>query len=199
MRASLLTSLSKKAGKVVQTRDISVGTNMMASSDVTLQKSRPWYASDAEGSILAKDNAVSMKDLFESKTVALFGVPAPFTGTCTNEHYPPYKTLAEDLKKQGIDEIVCYSVSDPYALHEWSVALKNDPAHITFLADLGAEFAKKFGVDAVYDDTSLGLRSTRFSMIVQNGVVAAFHNVEDASMDAETLLAAATSLKGKAI
>jgi peroxiredoxin len=189
------TSNNKVLFQTMTTRLISVGTNMMDATDITLQKARPWYMSDSEGSILAKDNAVSMKDLFQGKTVAFFGVPAPFTGTCSNEHYPPYKTLAPDFKDAGVDEIICYAVSDPYAHHGWSVSLKNDPEQITFLADnLGvADFAKTFGVDAVYDEASLGQRSTRFSMLVANGVVTAFHNVEDASKDAETLLADAVA------
>jgi peroxiredoxin len=197
MRASLVSSLSRKAAKAFPqtSRDITVGTNLMASTDVALQKARPWYMSDAEGSNMAVDNAVTMNALFEGKTVAFFGVPAPFTGTCSNEHYPPYKALAEEFKKNGADEVVCYAVSDPYAHHGWSLSLKNEPEQITFLADFGAEFAKKFGLDAVYDGPSLGLRSTRFSMIVKNGVVSVFNNVEDASKDADTLLEALTSMK----
>jgi peroxiredoxin len=204
MRASLVSSLSRKADKAFRqtTRDISVGTNLMAASttddDVALQKARSWSMSDAEGSNMAKDNAVAMKDLFEGKTVAFFGVPAPFTGTCSNEHYPPYKTLAEEFKTNGADEIVCYAVSDPYAHYAWSLSLTNEPEQITFLADCGAKFAKTFGLDAVYDDASLGLRSTRFSMIVENGVVSVLNNnIEDASKDAANLLEALISMNEK--
>jgi peroxiredoxin len=180
---------------------ITVGTNLMASTtdvDVALQKARPWYRSDAEGSNMAMDNAVTMHDLFEGKTVAVFGVPAPFTGTCSNEHYPPYKALAKEFKTNGADAVVCYAVSDPYAHYGWSLSLKNEPEQITFLADVGAAFAKTFGVDAVYDDCSLGPRSTRFSMIVENGVVSVFNNnVEDASKDADNLLEALISMQQK--
>ena len=173
---------------MLQTRSIAVGTNMIEKSDVSLQKARQWYMSEAEGSNLAKDNAVSMQDLFKGKTVALFGVPAPFTGTCSNEHYPPYKMLAEDFKKAGVDELVCYSVSDPYAHRGWAVSLKNNHDDITFLADPDAQFAKSFGVDAMYPEVSLGQRSVRFSMLVKDGVVKSFHLVKDANKDAETLL-----------
>jgi peroxiredoxin len=171
------------------TTKISVGTNMKL-SDVTLQRARPWYMSDDEGkSNMAVDNAVSMKDLFGSKRVVLFGVPAPFTGTCTNEHYPTYKALASDLKEQGkVDKIVCYSVADPYAHHGWSVALKNNPDDIEFLADVDGDFAKEFGVDAVYEAVSLGSRSIRFSMLVDDGIIKAFNVVEDALKDAEVVL-----------
>jgi peroxiredoxin len=191
MRAALFSSVSRKAtAAVLQTRNIAVGTNMItASSDVTLQQARPWYANDAEGSNMAVDNAISMKDLFAGKTVAVFGVPAPFTGTCTTEHYPPYKALAGEFKKAGADEVVCYAVSDPYAHNGWGVSLQNNNDDIRFLSDADASFAKAFEVDSEYAAASLGLRSKRFSMLVKDGVVKSFHFVDKASEDADTLLA----------
>ena len=170
-----------------QTRSIMVGTDMLSSA-ITLQRARPWYMSAEEGSNLAKDNALTMKELFKDKTVVMFGVPAPFTGTCTNEHYPGYKALAEDFKAEGVDEIVCYSVADPYAHHGWSQALKNDHSSISFLADPDSQFAKAYGVDKTYDDFSLGARSIRFSMLVHDGTVINFREVQDAAADAETML-----------
>ena len=66
-------------------RSISIGTDMV-SSVISLQKSRPWYMCADEGSNKAEDNAVTLKELFgRDKTLAVFGVPAPFTGTCTRE------------------------------------------------------------------------------------------------------------------
>jgi len=167
----------------------------MLSSVISLQKSRPWYNSAEEGSNLAVDNAVTCKDLFQDKTVAFFGVPAPFTGTCTLQHYPPYKKLADDILKAGCDEIVCYAVSDPYAHHGWSEKLGNDHTKITFLADPDASFAVAYGVDARYDDSSLGQRSKRFSMLVVDGQVTNFRLVNDAPADAETLLNELKELK----
>ena len=75
---------------------------------------------DTEGSNKKVDNARSMNDLFggnNNKVVVMFGVPAPFTGTCTNEHYPGYKLLVDDFKNQGVHDIICYTVSDPYSHH----------------------------------------------------------------------------------
>lgn len=89
MSAATIRSITRKATSVAiqtQTRNITAGTNMLASSDIVLQKARPWYNSDKEGSNLAVDNEISMKDLFQGKKVAIFGVPAPFTGTCTLKH-----------------------------------------------------------------------------------------------------------------
>jgi peroxiredoxin len=167
----------------------------MISSVISLQKARPWYMNNDEGSNLAVDNAVTLKDLFSNKTVAMFGVPAPFTGVCTEEHYPGYSRLADEFLAEGCDEIVCYTVSDPYALDGWQKALKNDPSKIRFLADPKSSFAKAYGVDTNYDDSSLGDRSIRFSMLVVNGNVQAFRKVEDAKSDAATLLSELKEVK----
>jgi peroxiredoxin len=167
---------------------IAVGTDML-SSVIRLQPAHPWYQSSDEGSNKASDNEVKLRDLFEGKTVAFFGVPAPFTGTCTLEHYPAYKALAKDFKKAGCDEIVCYTVSDPYAHHAWQVSMENNEKDIKFLADPDGSFARAYGLDRDYgNDCSLGKRSERFSMIVSNGIVANFRIVENASTDAGELL-----------
>lgn len=170
-----------------QLRSISMGTDMI-SSVISLQKARPWFNSDSEGSNLAIDNAVTLKDLFRDKTVVVFGVPAPFTGTCTLAHYPPYKKLAGELLNAGVDEIVCYAVSDPYAHYNWAQSMGNDHSKIRFLADTDGSFATAYGLAAEYNDYSLGSRSERFSMLVVNGHVKAFHMVDDATKDAETIL-----------
>jgi glutaredoxin/glutathione-dependent peroxiredoxin len=174
--------------KQQQHRSISMGTDMI-SSVISLQKARPWYNSEAEGSNLAVDNAVTLKDLFHEKTVVVFGVPAPFTGMCTLAHFPPYKKLADEFKSAyGVDEIVCYSVTDPYAHYNWAEKMGNDHSKIRFLADADGSFARAYGVDAEYSAASLGSRSKRFSMLVVNGHVQSFHIVKDATKDAETIL-----------
>lgn len=165
---------------------ISTGTDL-TTSECTLQKARPWHTNDSDSN-LADDNAVTMSALFKGKKVAVFGVPAPFTGTCTTAHYPPYQKLQDDFKAKGVDEIVCYSVADPYAHYNWAKGMGNDFEKITFLADVDCEFAKAHELDRDYSVVSLGHRSARFSMIVEDGVVKAFNMVEEAETDAETLL-----------
>ena len=143
---------------------------------------------DDTNSNLAKDNAIEMSDLFKGKKVAIFGVPAPFTGTCTTAHYPPYKVLQDKFKAKGIDEIICYSVADPYAYYNWGETMENDFDKISFLADVDCEWAKENDLDRDYTGASLGHRAARFSMIVDDGIVKSFNLVEDADKDAETLL-----------
>jgi len=129
-----------------------------------------------------------MKDLFKGRKVAIFGVPAPFTGTCTYAHYPPYKALQDEFKAKGVDEIVCYSVTDPYAHYNWGKTMDNDFGKISFAADVDCEFAKEYKLDKDYTAASLGHRSARFSMIVEDGLVTSFNTVDEAEKDAETLL-----------
>jgi peroxiredoxin len=182
-----MSDAAKKAKIDDQARSLTVGTDMI-SSVICLQKARPWYTSESEGSNLAADNSVSLKDLFEGKKVAVFGVPAPFTGTCTNEHYPGYKTHADEILKKGVDKLVCYTVSDPYAHHAWAKALGNDFDKIEFLADADGSFAKAYGLEMDCTKYALGHRAQRFSMYVDNGSVKIFQLVKDAKKDAETLL-----------
>jgi peroxiredoxin len=143
---------------------------------------------DDTNSNLAKDNEVAMPDLFKGKKVAMFGVPAPFTGTCSTAHYPPYKNLSDEFKAKGVDEVICYTVADPYAHFNWGKSMGNDFDKISFLADVDCEWAKENDLDRDYSGASLGHRSARFSMIVEDGIVKSFNEVEDADKDAETLL-----------
>jgi len=138
----------------------------------------------------ADANAVSMSDLFKGKKVAVFGVPAPFTGVCQAAHYPPYKKLVADFKSKGIDEIVCYSVTDPYTHYNWAEKLGNDSDEITFLADVDASWAKENKLDIDASVFGLGIRANRFSMIVDDGKVTSFQIVanETAHEDAAKLL-----------
>lgn len=187
----LSAALRRTAPKVhtanLRLMSIAAGTDLTASS-VTWQKARPWYNDDTEGSNLAADNAVDMAGLFKGRKVAVFGVPGPFTGTCTYAHVPPYKKLAADFKAKGVDELVCYTVADPYSHYNWAKAMDVDTEKITFLADADCEWAKENDLDRDYKGASLGVRSARFSMIVDDGKVTSFNMVEDAEKDAETLL-----------
>jgi glutaredoxin/glutathione-dependent peroxiredoxin len=180
-------------------RSISIGTDLISSCRSNWQKARPWYNSESEGSNMDADNILTMSDVFQGKTVVVFGVPAPFTGTCTHAHYPPFKRLASEFQSPTaagsklVDSILCYSVTDPYAMYGWSKSMGNDDSHIQFVADVDAVWAKEMGLDAEYPQVSLSVRSKRFSMLVKNGIVKTFHFVSDAAKDAEILLEEAKS------
>ena len=137
---------------------------------------------------LAKDNEVAMSELFKGRKVAFFGIPAPFTGTCTTAHYPAYQKLQDDFYSKGVDEIVCNSVADPYSHFNWGKVMGNNFDKISFLADVYCDWAKSHDLDKDFSVSSLGLRSARFSMVVEDGIIKSFNMVKDAKKDAETLL-----------
>ena len=117
-------------------------------------------------------------EMFDGKKVALFAVPGAFTPTCHKTHMPGFVTGADELAKKGFTAIACTSVNDVFVLTEWAKAT-GATGKITMLADGGADFVKKIGLDIDLTSRGLGVRSKRYAMAVDNGVVKIL-NVEDA-------------------
>jgi glutaredoxin/glutathione-dependent peroxiredoxin len=113
---------------------------------------------------------VSTEDFFKGKRVALFALPGAFTPTCSAKHLPGFKQLAQDIKKKGVDVIACLSVNDAFVMRAWAEdqAVGED---IVMLGDGGADFTKAVGLDFDAARFGMGLRSQRYSMIVDDGVV----------------------------
>ena len=121
---------------------------------------------------------VSTADFFGGKKIALFAVPGAYTPTCHKQHMPGFVANSDEFKNKGIDAIACTSVNDVFVLTQWA---KDSGAEgkITMLADGSADFAKKLGLEIDLTARGLGVRSKRYSMVVDNGVVSVL-NVEDA-------------------
>ena len=117
-------------------------------------------------------------DVFGGKKVALFAVPGAYTPTCHGQHMPGFVARYDDFKSKGFDTVACTSVNDIFVLTNWAKDSKAD-GKILMLADGSADFAKKIGLDIDLAGRGLGVRSKRYSMIVEDGVVKAL-NVEDA-------------------
>jgi peroxiredoxin len=117
-------------------------------------------------------------EVFKGKKVALFAVPGAFTPTCSNLHMPSFLNNLDGFKKKGVDTVAVTSVNDAFVMKKWAEASGAD-GKIDFLADGSADFAK--AVDMVLDASAggLGIRSKRYSMLVEDGVVKQV-NVEDA-------------------
>lgn len=115
--------------------------------------------------------------IFAGKKVVLFGVPGAFTPTCSMNHMPGFIELFDAIKAKAIDTIACTSVNDHHVMKAWSKHAGAD-GKILMLADGHGHFAKAIGLDA--DMAGMGLRSKRYSMVVENGVVKQL-NVEDKS------------------
>ena len=133
---------------------------------------------------------ISTDALFKGKRVALFGLPGAFTRTCSAQHLPGFVANADAFRAKGIDAIVCLSVNDAYVMNVWgkdqSVGDK-----VAMIADGAAAFTRALGLDIDLGDRGFGVRSRRYSMLVDDGVVTALH-LEDATglsvSNAETLL-----------
>ncbi len=122
---------------------------------------------------------LSTDQIFAGKKVVLFGVPGAFTPTCSMNHLPGFLEHAEAIKAKGVNTIACTSVNDPHVMKAWSKHAGADDK-IMMLADGNATFAKSVGLDSDFNRSNMGLRSRRYSMIVENGVVTQL-NVEDKS------------------
>ena len=116
-------------------------------------------------------------EVFAGKKVALFAVPGAYTPTCQQQHVPGFVARVDELKGKGIDTIACAAVNDVFVLTQFA---KDTGAagKILMLADGNAEFAKKLGLDIDLSGFGLGVRSKRYAMLVEGGVVKML-NVED--------------------
>ena len=127
--------------------------------------------------------------VFAAKKVVLFAVPGAFTPTCSMNHLPGFIEHADAIKAKGVDTVACTAVNDHHVMKAWSKHSGAD-GKILMLADGQGNFAKAIGLDA--DMAGMGLRSKRYSMIVENGVVKQL-NVEEKSgvnvSGADTILA----------
>jgi peroxiredoxin len=108
-------------------------------------------------------------DFFKGKRVALFAVPGAFTPTCSARHLPSFVDKAGELKGQGIDEIACVAVNDPFVMAAWND--RDGSEDITMLSDGNGEFAEATGLGMDASKFGMGKRSQRYSMIVDDGVV----------------------------
>lgn len=114
-------------------------------------------------------------NLFGEKRVVLFAVPGAFTPTCSKAHLPGYVELADKFKAKGIDNIICLSVNDAFVMDAWGKQHNAD--QVIMLADGDGEFTKSIGLDMDTDSFG-GIRSIRYSMLVEDGIVRSI-NIED--------------------
>ena len=134
---------------------------------------------DATFKTVTPDGAedVTTSELFAGKKVVLFGVPGAFTPTCSNNHLPGYLENHDAILAKGVDSIAVVSVNDQHVMTAWA-RFTGGEGKIQFLADGNGTFAKATGLDMDLSAGGLGVRSKRFSMIVEDGVVKEL-NIED--------------------
>jgi glutaredoxin/glutathione-dependent peroxiredoxin len=113
---------------------------------------------------------VTTDDFFKGKKVVVFGLPGAFTPTCSAKHLPGFVRNADALKKKGVDAIACISVNDAFVMGAWGKDLGVGDK-VSMLADGSADFAKATGLTLDLTARGMGVRSTRYSMVVEDGVV----------------------------
>ncbi len=113
---------------------------------------------------------VKTQDILGKGKVALFSVPGAFTPTCSARHLPGFVDRAEDLRKKGVDKIVCMSVNDAFVMKAWGQA-QNALGTVDMMADGNGDFARALGLDMDAKGFGMGARSKRFAAVIENGVV----------------------------
>lgn len=109
---------------------------------------------------------VTTDDIFKNKQIVLFALPGAYTPTCTTAHLPGYEKHYDDFKTLGIDEVICLSVNDAFVMYQWRKHLGVEK--IFMLPDGNAEFTRKMGMLVDKSNLGFGMRSWRYSMIVQD-------------------------------
>ena len=139
-------------------------------------------------------------DLFKDKTVVMFALPGAFTPTCSSTHLPGYMAMSEQLRAQGVDEILCLSVNDSFVMNAWAKDQGVDD-EVRMVPDGSGHFTDQMGMLVDKDDLGFGNRSWRYSMLVVDGTIEKMF-VEDRNQpgdpfevsDAGTMLGYLTSL-----
>ncbi len=121
---------------------------------------------------MTKDGMKEMTadEIFGSGKTVLFALPGAFTPTCSAKHLPGFVGKAADIKGKGVSKIACLSVNDAFVMNAWGKD-QNVGDSVMMLADGNADFTKAVGLEMDGSGFGMGLRSKRYAMVVENGVV----------------------------
>ena len=110
--------------------------------------------------------SISLRGILDQGTHIVIGVPGAFTPTCSSTHLPRYEELYDAFKAQGIDEVICLSVNDAFVMFKWGKEQNNK--NVFLLPDGNGEFTRKMGMLVDKSNIGFGMRSWRYSMIVDD-------------------------------
>ena len=113
---------------------------------------------------------ITTDELFKGKKVVVFALPGAFTPTCSAKHLPGFVNNFNELKAKGVDTVACLSVNDAFVMSSW-VKDQNVGDKVMMLADGNGDFTKAVGLTMDGTGYGMGLRSQRYAMVVDNGVV----------------------------
>jgi peroxiredoxin (alkyl hydroperoxide reductase subunit C) len=125
--------------------------------------------SDVEVFQLINGDPVKKKisEIIKNKKVVMFGLPGAYTSVCSTKHLPGYIKNVDQFKSKGIDQIICISVNDPFVMDAWGKA-NNVGNNILMLADPFINFTKAIGAEIDKSGRGLGIRSNRYTMLIDN-------------------------------
>jgi peroxiredoxin len=117
---------------------------------------------------------ITTAEIFAGKKVVLFAVPGAFTPTCSMQHLPGFVEKAGDIKAKGVDTIACVSVNDAFVMDAWGKD-KGTGDDVLMLADGNGDLAKALGLDFDGSGIGFGIRSQRYALVAEDGVVKQLH------------------------
>ena len=121
----------------------------------------------------------NITELLKDKKVILFGLPGAYTSVCSAKHLPGYVNSYEKYKAKGIDHIICMSVNDPFVMDAWGKS-HNVGDKIIMIGDPFLNFTKSIGADVDKSARGLGIRSNRYTMLIDNLKVVKLQEEKDA-------------------
>ncbi|MDA9145674.1 peroxiredoxin [Candidatus Pelagibacter sp.] len=127
-----------------------------------------------DGEPVKKNTQIFLKD----KKVVIFGLPGAYTSVCSAKHLPGYVNMFEQYKEKGIDHIICISVNDPFVMNAWGKE-HNVGEKILMVGDPFLNFTKGIGADVDKSARGLGVRSNRYTMLVDNLKIIKLQEEED--------------------
>ncbi len=112
---------------------------------------------------------VTTEEVFAGKRVVVFSLPGAFTPTCSTSHLPRYEEIYDEIKALGVDAIYCISVNDAFVMYQWGK--QQGANHVFLLPDGNGEFTRKMGMLVDKSNLGFGMRSWRYSMVVNDGAI----------------------------
>ena len=109
----------------------------------------------------------NIEEILKNKKVIIFGLPGAYTSVCSAKHLPGYVNMHEEYKKKGIDKIICISVNDPFVMNAWGKE-NNVGEKVLMMGDPFLNFTKAIGADVDKSGRGLGVRSNRYTMLIDN-------------------------------
>jgi glutaredoxin/glutathione-dependent peroxiredoxin len=144
---------------------------------------------EREGCTIGPNN-FTVSEQTKGKRIAIFGLPGAFTPTCSAKHVPSYVQNVDKLRGKGIDEVWCIAVNDAFVMGAWGKD-QHCGGKVRMMADGSAVFTKALGLDMDLTARGMGVRSQRYSMVVDDGVVKALNVEQPGKVEvsgAETML-----------